>query len=488
MSESAAIVRPRRRRVWRLVLAGLGAAALVLGAAWAWVTSSTTARLRRAIAATEALEPNGWLLTDLLNQRRPAPDPEQRSDSTIRDVFAEFGQARWDTFERTGNADPPTQALGAVTAPAPNVRLSGTELDHLKQVVAAIEAPLRRARKLANQPYGRFELTAADFLNFGTMRHVSQVREVGRLLQLDAAVRSQQGDIDGALADVAAIVNTGRSMSDEPTSIAQLVRVAVVSVGLSTLERALGQGAGSDDALHALQPLLEQEANEPIALTIIRGERAISFENLENLRTGRGLPAGATTPAVAFLGQFTGFIPFSEALILEWLNEAQTIAKLPTAEQPARWRAWNSAIDTAKNSGWSARFGMLAYLLMPAIHSANHACLRHKAMLHVALVLIGAERYRLANDRWPEATGDLVPRFLTEAPIDPFSGAPILLKRVGDGLVVYSVGPNGRDDGGALDRRFRPDTNQDWGLRLWDLDQRHSLSELPENVFATEGP
>ena len=34
-------------------------------------------------------------------------------------------------------------------------------------------------------------------------------------------------------------------------------------------------------------------------------------------------------------------------------------------------------------------------------------------------------------------------------PIDPFSGQPLRLKLDGKDLVLYSVGPDGTDDGGA---------------------------------------
>ena len=34
--------------------------------------------------------------------------------------------------------------------------------------------------------------------------------------------------------------------------------------------------------------------------------------------------------------------------------------------------------------------------------------------------------------------------------IDPFTGKPLLLKRAGEGIRIYSIGPNGKDDGGLM--------------------------------------
>ena len=43
---------------------------------------------------------------------------------------------------------------------------------------------------------------------------------------------------------------------------------------------------------------------------------------------------------------------------------------------------------------------------------------------------------------------DLVPRFLAAVPTDPFNGAPLRYKRSEQGFIVYSIGPDGHDDGG----------------------------------------
>jgi hypothetical protein len=62
-----------------------------------------------------------------------------------------------------------------------------------------------------------------------------------------------------------------------------------------------------------------------------------------------------------------------------------------------------------------------------------------------------------------------VPDYLPAFPLDPFTtDAPLRTKRTDDGwLIVYSVGPNGEDDGGPPPRGTqRPQENDDVGLRL----------------------
>ncbi len=43
---------------------------------------------------------------------------------------------------------------------------------------------------------------------------------------------------------------------------------------------------------------------------------------------------------------------------------------------------------------------------------------------------------------------------LTTVPIDPYDGKPLRLSIVGGQLVIYSVGKDGKDDGGRVDSDF----------------------------------
>src|SRR5262249_51011285 len=107
------------------------------------------------------------------------------------------------------------------------------------------------------------------------------------------------------------------------------------------------------------------------------------------------------------------------------------------------------------------------------------AALRSQMQIRTAMVGVAIERYRLANKQWPDKLDDLVPDYLDVVPLDffdPREGQPLRYRRFKDGVVVYSVGPDGVDNGG----RLRPDPgeirgdfeNLDLGFRLWDVESR----------------
>ncbi|GBD35040.1 hypothetical protein HRbin36_00144 [bacterium HR36] len=87
--------------------------------------------------------------------------------------------------------------------------------------------------------------------------------------------------------------------------------------------------------------------------------------------------------------------------------------------------------------------------------------------LRLLRAALAVERFRTEHGRWPSNWKELIPTYLP-APLVDLYHAPdsLLLKYVPEGVVIYSVGGNGADDGGhpELDVTFV----------LFDRDQRHA--------------
>jgi hypothetical protein len=84
---------------------------------------------------------------------------------------------------------------------------------------------------------------------------------------------------------------------------------------------------------------------------------------------------------------------------------------------------------------------------------------------------LAVERFRLARGRWPESLADVVPEVLAAVPADPFDGQPLRYRRTAGGVVIYSIGPDGADDGGTF-RYDPPRSGPDVGCVLRDAGRR----------------
>ncbi|MEI2722644.1 MAG: hypothetical protein V9H26_03600 [Verrucomicrobiota bacterium] len=75
--------------------------------------------------------------------------------------------------------------------------------------------------------------------------------------------------------------------------------------------------------------------------------------------------------------------------------------------------------------------------------------MRSETLRRLTITAIALERYRLRHGRPPNDLAALVPDFLPAVPIDLMSGRPLAyLLTAGGASTLYSVGEDGRDDGG----------------------------------------
>jgi hypothetical protein len=83
-----------------------------------------------------------------------------------------------------------------------------------------------------------------------------------------------------------------------------------------------------------------------------------------------------------------------------------------------------------------------------SILSAFTKSIQNLSRIRTAEAAAAVERYRLTNNQPPEILEELVPTYLAAVPTDPFDGQPLRYKKLAKGYIVYSVGENGKDDGG----------------------------------------
>jgi hypothetical protein len=469
---------PARRPRWkrRLLLGGLVVLALSIALPYAYFAIAWDYQLRDALAEADRLEPEGWHLRDV-EVGRPAVADDQNSALVLMNAKPLLPR-KWPFWDFTDDQTLPSEEREALQKSFdefdPSVQLDARQIKALRAELSRAAGPLERVRQIADLPRGRYPITyTPDF--FGTLLpYTQESRTFARLLGLDVMLRAQDRDLDGALSSCRAILGASRSVGDEPLLISTLVRIAIDHIAARHVERVLAQGTPSEAALATMQRALEEQLREPILLQGLRGERAGQDTFMEGVQSGEitigqierlfDSPKRSEIPYLAAM-RFTvmmGTIKSSRAALLQYNTRLIEIARRPVAEQPALFKEAEEA---------QKRLPLLARYISSGAARVAQAYHRDQAMLQAAILMVAAERFRRARGRWPESIGELVPTYLAAVPIDPFDGQPMRLRRRADGLVLYSVGLDGVDNGGNVERNdTKPGT--DWGVRLWDTDKR----------------
>ncbi|HMC64121.1 MAG TPA: hypothetical protein VKI65_04215 [Gemmataceae bacterium] len=64
------------------------------------------------------------------------------------------------------------------------------------------------------------------------------------------------------------------------------------------------------------------------------------------------------------------------------------------------------------------------------------------------LVAFALAWYQRDHGRYPKELNALAPKYLPKVPLDLFSGKPLVYRPSENGYLLYSVGVNGKDEGG----------------------------------------
>lgn len=93
-----------------------------------------------------------------------------------------------------------------------------------------------------------------------------------------------------------------------------------------------------------------------------------------------------------------------------------------------------------------------------AAQNAKMFYLLYLAECRAGRTLLALRRYRDQTGAWPASLAEVRPQVSADILIDPFSGKLLGYRRSGEGFLLYSVGPNGTDEGGKRkdDRIFWP--------------------------------
>lgn len=121
-----------------------------------------------------------------------------------------------------------------------------------------------------------------------------------------------------------------------------------------------------------------------------------------------------------------------------------------------RLRDYGEAIAAQAGKGWPDKLDALAaFDRRPGLPGYGQWVARELVLIRSARTIIAIEQYRRANaERVPENWNALAN---IQAPlIDPHSGQPLKILVSDPRYVVYSIGPNRRDDGGAVDLQTLP--------------------------------
>jgi hypothetical protein len=299
------------------------------------------------------------------------------------------------------------------------------------------------------------------------------IRTVAQWLMGAVETDLHQGRLESALQDLEALAGLANMERDEPTLVAQMIRVAVANLGLALTWEALQAQGWTEPQLERLQ-----KAWDPVNLVDavekgFEGARAGGYELFALTRRSDAARVGRLLRGNWYPGPSSSNIRFEDVMMdyvyipaykltsidqdelfyLRNMQEGITGLRLLKAQHPwgetkQRLNQITTNVNMLARSPQKVRY----YFSMMGIPNYMKACetaVRGETERQMALAAIALKRFQLRHGQWPPSLEALVPEFLPAVPYDFMGAKPLSYHlKIDGGYVLYSVGEDGKDDGG----------------------------------------
>ena len=286
------------------------------------------------------------------------------------------------------------------------------------------------------------------YRSFSTMfPHYQKIRGMARLLSLQAQVDAEKGDMGGAMGASLDAIQMGEQLPHGGPLIGMLVGVACQAIGRKEAWEAAGHLSAVQARAAARRLESIRAGHVPFADTLQEEEWGTQASLLELMRR-RDWPgnmlavsapdqqpgASASTWATATRFRLAG----KRTIIANYtrdMNQSIADARLPYAAHLAPPPAPTDPVNQ---------------ILLPAFTGARLNEVKADTQNALLLVTLALRAYKLDHRAYPPTLAALVPGYLQAVPADPFAlSGPLRCKPTGAKYLLYSVGPDGKDDGGA---------------------------------------
>ena len=408
--------RGSRRRRWRVyLLAGIVLMLIAFVSLDAWAA-------RRVNRATRALEERyGTLAEDSL--RTAAVPAEQNRARLVRAAAA--------------LSVPPTTSIKAFLTEAGRSQQPPPVTAELRDFVESNREALNTAARFTSRQRSSWEIEpdGNNIPGLLEIRRLSDILVLAGLVELEAGRTEETAEMIGAGLALAA------SMRQENQLIVQLIRMGVALQQVDAIHRLIATAEPSASSLQELAArLAENRTPDPLRLALI-GElkhgRAMFLKLEQGRRDGGsdhlvvGLDGGSSNVLSALGRVGRPLVRVAHASYLERMNALIELQAGPRPKPPfperqdsflLNWLGWTAGLERAVQSGDDFR-------------SAQGA----------AEIAVALRRYRVDRNSYPDNLAVLVPGYLSELPIDPFTGQAPVYERRGAGFTLqaqrYSAQP-----------------------------------------------
>ena len=305
--------------------------------------------------------------------------------------------------------------------------------------------------KAINMPACRFDIQYKEGPAM-LLPHLAKMRSLARLSAARTYVLTGEKQYQEALHSAEAELQLGNFLADEPILISQLVRIAINSIAVESLNLFINshEVALSDRDYHKLISILEEKNRNVIKS--FEGELVLlggyAFRHPFSLLS-EYIPREFGKIYGSYLSR--PVLKSDYAFYIRALSDTTVYSQKPYFAIRDRANKWDKKIA-------HGRFKyIISARLLPALSRILQQQANNNANLDSCKLALALKIYREKHGNYPDSLTSLAPEIIPEIPVDPFTGKDYIYRREDKGFMVYSFGPDEKDNKGIYDSKKRQD-------------------------------
>jgi hypothetical protein len=357
-------------------------------------------------------------------------------------------------------------------------------------VLRRVEPQLDELRAASLRRFAQFDIDRTSPFEEKHDFNFVVVRQLSHLLTFHACAEVAMKHPDRAAADVRVIHRLAEAAQEETTLVAMMISVALQGLAMQPFWEGWTEGRWTDRELAQFQEAFARVDLLPAFSRVMRAERAginalVTKYGIDRNELWRFTMMSEAEPRNGWDSSRKGLEKLAWGLVPKgWVCQnlasynrrmqellPSSLQAQPPTVSPAgveQIRERMAQLYVGKGKAWRA-YGWLERLAMPNFTKALEAVARNQTWVNQARVVCALERFRKARGQYPQTLSELTPAFLDRLPVDVINGGPLRyrLNKDDNRFLLYSVGWNGRDDGGqpSLTGDYPP--KPDWARGDW---------------------
>jgi len=336
--------------------------------------------------------------------------------------------------------------------------------------------------KAASLPACRFDIQYEEGSE-AELPHLSKMRKLAQLLGARTYFLTKTKRYKEAMKSAETGFRMADMFIDEPLSISQFVRFAIDTITIDSLQTILNspQSITPDNYEKLLSEIENKNPSLQLAgdIAICGGSHSLFQKildgDIEPLKIWWIIQPQKVLKTTG--GQFYGFLHtdrmnFFESLVVKvylgylnkpaiqedyrfylyWNRRNFALSKMPYYQL----RNEAALLDRDLSNNQKPCYTLSTKFLLPSTYMYSRKA-QYIATLDTFKLGLALRIYQQKNGTYPDSLTFLAPEIIPEIPLDPFTGKNYIYLREGKGLIVYSIGPNGKDDNGIYDSKKRQD-------------------------------